>query len=252
MSADAQQKLSSKLDAEEHPLALSIALHLWPGLLVSAVYLAIVQPLTRAGFPPLFALLVAYTGIIPAELGVMLLLGKKRNDRWSLKGIVLFREKIPAKRYLLYIPLLTVVAGALFFAMAPLADWLFTHFFGWVPEWALLDRKGQTYATSALTVTVVAAAVLVVGVYPVIEEMYFRGFLMPRMSRFGNGTIVWSSLLFGVYHFLEPWSLPARFVVLLPVLYVVLRTRNIYIAIVVHALGNVAAVVAVAKMLNQG
>ncbi len=73
---------------------------------------------------------------------------------------------------------------------------------------------------------------------PIIEELYFRGFLLPRMARWGNWAPLISVALFSLYHLWLPWENPTRIIALLPVIYAVQWKHNIYLSIAVHALLN--------------
>ncbi len=45
---------------------------------------------------------------------------------------------------------------------------------------------------------------------PWVEELFFRGLLLPRMrSVFGRGDWVVNGAMFGVYHLHQPWGMPA-------------------------------------------
>jgi hypothetical protein len=79
---------------------------------------------------------------------------------------------------------------------------------------------------------------------PILEEMYFRGFLLPRLSRFGLWAVPLHSLLFALFHVWTPWMVVARAVGLLPLIYVAQKKRNIYIGMIAHMLGNFLDVVA--------
>jgi hypothetical protein len=39
-----------------------------------------------------------------------------------------------------------------------------------------------------------------------VEEYYFRGYLLPRLSRFGSLAPVINVALFSLYHFFTPWQ----------------------------------------------
>jgi len=69
---------------------------------------------------------------------------------------------------------------------------------------------------------------------PLVEEIYFRGYLLPRLERFRAWAPVINISLFSLYHFWSPWDLLTRIVVLLPMGYAVWRTRDIRIGIAVH------------------
>ncbi len=78
---------------------------------------------------------------------------------------------------------------------------------------------------------------------PLIEETYFRGFLLPRMKHLRWLAPVLSALMFGVYHFFTPWGLPVIFVAFLPIAFVVQARQNFRIGVVVHAMFNLMGVV---------
>jgi membrane protease YdiL (CAAX protease family) len=45
---------------------------------------------------------------------------------------------------------------------------------------------------------------------PVVEELFFRGLLLPRMrAAFGAADVVVNGVIFGLYHLHQPWSMPA-------------------------------------------
>ncbi len=55
-----------------------------------------------------------------------------------------------------------------------------------------------------------ALAVMVVFLAPLVEELLFRGLLLPRMrTAFGKRDWVANGTLFTLYHVDQPWSMPA-------------------------------------------
>ncbi len=70
---------------------------------------------------------------------------------------------------------------------------------------------------------------------PLVEELYFRGYLLPRMT--GRYATLFHSFLFAACHVFTPWMIITRTLGLLPLVYGV-RKKNITIGIVVHILGN--------------
>jgi membrane protease YdiL (CAAX protease family) len=53
-------------------------------------------------------------------------------------------------------------------------------------------------------------AVTVVFLAPLVEDLLFRGLLLPRMrAAFGRGDWVANGTLFTLYHVHQPWSMPA-------------------------------------------
>ncbi len=72
----------------------------------------------------------------------------------------------------------------------------------------------------------------------VFEEMYFRGFLLPRMSYLGVLAPAANALLFAVAHYWQPYNWPLIFLLVLVNAYVVWWRRNIYIATLLHGSAN--------------
>lgn len=227
-------------------LGRSILLHLLPGALISLFYFLLGPTMMRAGYPPVAALFLGILLVlIPVELGYLLYLGRKRNARTSLTGIVLYREPLPWRNYALLVPAL-LLWGALWFGLrSPVESSLASSAFSWMPLWSLpatgLDQHAGIQQ-SALVTTFVAGIVLNGIAGPVVEELYFRGYLLPRISRLGNlGAAAFNVVLFSLYHFFSPWGNLTRILVFLPLVYVVARKQNIYLSIWTHCCWNTLA-----------
>ena len=88
---------------EQHSPARSVLLHLLPGFLIGGFYFAVIPFFHQWGYPSLMALLCALIVVlIPVELGYLLYEGKKKNGRFSLQGVVLYRTSIPIWQYFLW------------------------------------------------------------------------------------------------------------------------------------------------------
>jgi membrane protease YdiL (CAAX protease family) len=58
-----------------------------------------------------------------------------------------------------------------------------------------------------------ALLVAVIFLAPIVEELIFRGLLLPRMrGAFGKGDFLASAVLYTVYHLHQPWSMPATLI----------------------------------------
>ena len=245
---------SARAAGEQHTLPTSIALHLLPGALVVLFYAGVGIPVaTRLGLPPLAGLLLAVLAVLlPVELGYLGYLGLKRNGRLSLEGVVLYRERVPGRLMARYVAVLfawTVLSNA---ALAAVDRFLFTRGFSWLPEWFLLDLNVDRYARPALVATLLAS-LLVSGIAaPVAEELYFRGYLLPRLARLGGWAPVVHTILFALYHFWTPWLAVTRIIFFLPTVYAVWSKQSIAIAIWVHCLGNTVGTLAMLAAVLAG
>lgn len=226
--------MTSTPNAETHSWTKSIFLHLLPGILIGGFYYLVRGPLMSLGFPPVFALsLGAIFVLIPIELGYLLYQGKMRTGRFALKEVISYRQPIPVWEYFVWVIGTFIVSGLIFTLLSPVDKFLQDNFFFWVP--AMESGLDGTYSQSALLVTYIAMLVLVVIVAPLVEELYFRGYLLPRTP--GKLPALTHSFLFAAYHTFSPWMIVTRTIGLLPLIYAV-RKKNIYVGIIVHILVN--------------
>ena len=239
--ADATMKRNN---VEQHTIGQSVVLHLLPGILIGGFYFAIAQPTRDLGYPSLAALVLAgIVVLIPFELGFLLYQGKKKNGTISLEGIVLYRQRIPLWQYLVWVPIIVISAGLIFTILTPVSSFL-EMLFTWLPNSLHLDMGlGGEYSKSVLIVTYLFAFIFIGLIAPTVEELYFRGYLLPRMPSLRGWDTLLHSALFALYHTWSPWMLVSRTVAILPLIYVVKRKRNVYLGIIAHWLLNVVDII---------
>ena len=220
---------------EQHSLPRSIVLHLLPG----AALFAFVLVAAALGMPAILALLVGIAlVVVPIELGYLLYQGRQESGRWSVWEVVDYREPLPARRIALWtVPLVAWFIVMLFLSVVVFDERIADGLFSWYPEsvreFASLEGD-STYATWVLVV-VFAAAFAINGILgPVVEELYFRGHLLPRIDRFGRGAPVLNAVLFSLYHFWTPWQNIGRILGLLPWIYTVWRKRSVALSMAIH------------------
>jgi CAAX protease family protein len=223
---------------EVHGAPLSIVLHVLPGVLTGAVFFTLQPLVVAAGYPARLALVLAMPlALLPVTLGILLYSGYRRNGRLSLDGVVLYRERIRVSRHLIWVPAVFLAGLAVFgIGRIVLDETVRAALFGWMPslDWGL----GGSYSRGALIVTFASAALFVVLLESTVEEVYFRGFLLPRMGYAGRWAVPLHSLLFALYDVWMPWRLVSVAIGMLPLVFAVRRTRSIYVGIVHHMLLN--------------
>jgi membrane protease YdiL (CAAX protease family) len=224
---------------EKHSTTHSVILHLLPGILVGCFYLLIRQPVANMGYPSIIALILAYAFIlIPVELGYLLYQGKKKTGRFTLQGIISYRNSIPWWQYLVWASIIFIAVGAIFTFLKPVDTFLQGKLFFWMPD--INDGLDGNYSRKILIVTYSMVLLFVAVLAPLVEELYFRGYLLPRMQ--GKYAPLFHSFLFAVQHVLEPWMIITRTLGFLPILFGV-KKKNIYVGIIVHILCNMVNVV---------
>lgn len=219
---------------EKHSTTQSIILHLLPGILVGGFYFLARQPVMSLGFPSIFALFLAFAFVlVPVELGFLLVQGKKKTGRFTLKGIISYRNPIPWWQYLVWPILIFVVIGAIFTLCKPVDEFLQEKLFFWLPD--LNSGLDGNYSRTILIVTYTLSLIANVFLAPLVEELYFRGYLMPRMK--GRFAVLLHSFLFAAIHVFTPWMMITRTLGLLPLVFGVTK-KNIYVGMIVHILSN--------------
>jgi membrane protease YdiL (CAAX protease family) len=232
----------SEQEIQPHSIWHSIILHLFPGVLLLVFFIMAVPFVENLGLPIRFAPLLGIIFVlIPFELGVLFYEGKKRNGKFSLSGIVDYRESIPLGQYFLWVPLLIVWSSICALLLSPVGDFLIKTVFSWLPAWFVYsDNSGISRNILVVMVTVYGIANVAAAV---VEELYFRGYLLPRLSRLTGWAPLVNTVLFSLQHFLTPWQYLFIILGVLPQAYLVSKKRNIYLGILAHSLLNLLSTI---------
>jgi hypothetical protein len=227
-------------EVKQHSLLQSIIYHLLPGILIGVFYFLVRQPIENLGYPSVMGLIMAIIFIlIPFELGFLLYQAKKTNGTYSLKGIISYTNPIPWWQLIFWVVLVFLLTGVIFTFLKPLESFFQSKLFFWIPQ--LNSGLDGEYSKQVLIFTYSMFFLFVAFLGPLVEELYFRGYLLPRMK--GKSGPLLHSFLFAAYHVFTPWMIITRTIGLLPLIYAV-KHKNIYIGIIVHILLNTIDVVA--------
>lgn len=226
---------------KQHTILQTILLHLLPGVLITITFVLLGPWLKQNHMPPILALLIPILIVlIPFELGWIIFLGFRRNKKLSLYGIVLNRKPLPSKDYFLLIPILLIWSIAIFMLFTNFDQAIMSNFFHWLPDWFQTTRFSPgDYSRSILTTTFILFLLINGIAGPIVEELYFRGYLLPRMERLKGWAPLVNVLLFSLYHFFSPWQNLTRILAFLPWAYVVRWKNNCYLSMVTHCLLNI-------------
>jgi membrane protease YdiL (CAAX protease family) len=252
--------IADRLVAKRHALPLSIALHLAPGAIITAGYVLVGAPLmTQLNWPPLLGLVLAMCVLlVPMELGLLLYLGCRRNGRASLRGVLDYVER-PTRPS----PLAGTVAGLIVvvivvsFVLSPLDTMIiYKYLFSWIPFESTGGAGGfiAGYPRATVVITLAVSVVLSGIALPAIEELYFRGFLLPRLAHLGRWAPVLNTALFSLYHFWTPWLFLSRLGFFLPTVWATWRKKDLRISLWVHCGANTLtqSVVLIAVLFGVG
>ncbi len=177
----------------------------------------------------------------------MLLVERRRIGR-SWRSITASRgsPRVPILESLLSVAALypiSVVVAMLAGPSRPAILYAVAH---WLPPWAIIDGFPEGISPDTLWLGLVLSGL----VAPIVEELYFRAFLMPRIPVTGAWAPAVNAALFSIYHFFSPWNYVVIFAAFLPLAYYVRLRGNLLPAIITHCLFNsVGIVVALAGLL---
>ena len=163
-----------------HTLAHSLVLHLAPGVAVLAAYALLIPVAQQHQLPSAAAL--AATGLLaiaPVQLTVLAV----HRRRHPHEPAVQLRQRLPVAQLLAWACLEIVLGAVAFQLMAPLTEALRARLGWWPTEWGINLGNDASFSRTSQLAT---AAVLLVGtaiVAPIVEEVYFRGYLLPRMPQ---------------------------------------------------------------------
>jgi membrane protease YdiL (CAAX protease family) len=237
------------------PGPLLIVLHLVPGIIFAVFFWVLSWVLIRRGLTAYLALLITIPACLaPIEIGVMLLWSVRFTGTRSLSEAIRYRRKGTVVEYVVLPLPLFLCWGVLAIALGPVALYIEAHLPAWLPVWATQGAliNGLTSCPPVQRNITLVLAVLFSGfVAPVVEELYFRGFLLPRMEHWGWAAPVVNALLFAVYHFYFLGNVPIYFVVFVPISYVVMVKKNWRIGAVVHSMSNLWSVFTLFTLLSN-
>ncbi|UCG02006.1 MAG: CPBP family intramembrane metalloprotease [Candidatus Heimdallarchaeota archaeon] len=236
----------------QHSFRFLIALHLLPGVLLFMGMILFSQPVVVNFFGidpklgPVFGYLAASTLLL---VEVLWLVREKRKSESSelQKKIIEYTEGSPMWQYFVAIPILVAFTLIMYLVIAPLVQpFIIDTFFSWYPQeynfQAIIHDPSvlsnfKTYAGAQLLAIV--NFILPATTLTIVEEFYFRGYLLPRMEEHVKGYApLLNVILFSVYHFFSPWENLIRILALLPVVYLVWYKRDIRYLLITHLLAN--------------
>ena len=187
--------------------------------------------------------------LFPIQIMVVLLASKKEYGSYSFKRAFQDHQKLQWWKIILYAAFLWGFAGIMSVTIAPLEEMLFapitnrfSHIIPAYFDWSNIEYLGQ-YSKNILLLTSGVYFILNGFVGPIVEEIFFRGYLTSKAKRFGIYTPFIITVLFSLYHFWLPFNNLFRIIVFYPAFYVAWKKKNIYIAIVFHCLCNLISAI---------
>lgn len=120
---------------------------------------------------------------------------RRRAGRFSFMDAVFCRERMSPQEYVAY-GLPVILWGALVFGLS--ASWIsparIAAWFSWLPDWFLRPAEFDTLLAipAGRLFVFLGSLILFAGIVaPMVEELYFRGHLLPAVDRYGTWVPLW-------------------------------------------------------------
>jgi membrane protease YdiL (CAAX protease family) len=187
--------------------------------------------------------------LFPIELAVVLYSSKKSFGSYSLRSAFANQDKSSWIKTLLYGVFLFGFAGIVSATVGPFEHWITLPLSNKLVEimpayydWNNMEYLRQ-YPKNILLLTCIVYGIFNILVGPVVEELYFRGYLTSKLSRLGKWAPIIITVLFSLYHFWLPLQNLFRISAFLPAAYIAWKQKNLYISIVFHCLCNLISTI---------
>jgi membrane protease YdiL (CAAX protease family) len=215
----------------------AVLYHLYPGVIITAGFTLLAPVAIKLGFPPQAGMLIAILVFALPTLFIHLFRAKKSEKKNTVSELNGLTNKLPVPKLILYSSVLVFIAFIVWGITQPVNVWISNKIFGWLPErYTIQDFKG--YSVDTIKITLILNILLNGILAPVVEEFYFRGYLLSRMKKFGNSAFWVNAVLFSFYHFWQPYLYLTLILSLLPMTYMVWKTKSLQLAIWTHCLLN--------------
>lgn len=214
-------------------------LQLAPGVVSLFVFGIVAWMYGGWGLPSIMAL---GTSILIADVPVswwimVRLVRRETGGRFSLKDAFPWRKSIPWWQYLVIGVPVVLLSIAIIFAGVGVGEEIREALFGWVPDWFVIGVDPEMFAgmsRGALIAMLFLSIFAMTGLGGVTQELYSRGFLLPRTAHLGSKAPALNALWFALVHTASPWGWPGFFLLALPWAYLVWWKRSIKIGLFAH------------------
>jgi len=215
-------------------------LQLAPAFASLPFYAVLAWFLAGQGIPNLFALLFTILLIeVPVSWIIMVRHVRREHDgRFTLAAAFPWRTAVPWWQYLVIGVPVTIFSTVMVAGVSPqFQTLLLESFFDGLPGWFVMNPGPGMFSTLSrellltLWVLMLFGMVLVGGMT---QELFARGFLLPRTQNLGRWAPAFNALFFAIFHLISPWNWLPFFLMVLPWAYLVWWRRSVKIGLFIH------------------
>jgi uncharacterized protein len=242
-----------KTHTKQLPMKKVILLVFTPAILLLLFF--VLSAVFLKNFIPVYLclLLSIVVVIIPFEVAIIAAANKKEYGQLGLKAAFTNHKQLPIWKIILLGLISFAWAGLVFAILQPLENSILINWvFQFVPDYLRstgFSSQLATFSKPLIALTCVINLIFNGLIAPIVEELYFRGFLMSRMARFGKATPFIVAVLFSVYHLFTPWENLTRIIAFTPLHYIAWKKKNLYIGMLTHCACNLAGAISLFSLL---
>jgi uncharacterized protein len=210
--------------------------------------------LLKEYIPVYLCLLLAIIVIlVPFEIAIIGIANKKEYGKFGLQAAFKRHEPMSIWKIIIKSFLLFAWAGFAFTFLQTRENLLLINsVFKFVPNFlystTFIDQL-VTYPKWIIALTCILNLIFNGLIGPIVEELYFRGYMMSRMERFGKATPFIVAILFSLYHLFTPWENITRIIALIPYHFYVWKDKNLYIGMLTHCACNLVGSISLFSLL---
>ncbi|MDP2040245.1 MAG: CPBP family intramembrane metalloprotease [Algoriphagus sp.] len=234
---------------EQHSKLKSIIFHLYPGLIIVLFFGLSTPYFLKLGLPPQLSMLTAILVVVIPLFLIHLNQARKLEKKESIRELISYTNELPTARLIGYVAGLIVFAFLVYGLTQPLNVIISNKLLFWLPEWyKVQDFTG--YSKTIILITLLINLIFNGLIAPFLEEIYFRGYLLPRMRNWGNFAPLVNTILFSLYHFWQPQIYLTLMIALFPMTYLVWKTRSLKLGIYTHCGLNIIGAILSFGLIN--
>ncbi|WP_299364092.1 CPBP family intramembrane glutamic endopeptidase [Winogradskyella sp.] len=224
---------------KDHNLFQSLVLHLAPGILILCFYLITYNSFVETGFYAQTALTTSFL-IIGATAPILFLMYlSKKNKIKIFTSIILFNKKLRWWEYVVYPIIVVILAVIISTALQPVSSRISNLLSDFLPQWFLRPHVIPDAISERNILITLIMVILIDGlIHPIVEEIYFRGFLLPRLARYKIYAPILGALFFALFHLWQPQNMLSIFLMSIPWLYIIWWKRSFLLSVIIHCLAN--------------
>ncbi len=234
---------------KQHSKLRSLLFHLYPGLAIVIFFTLATPHFLRLGLPPQLSILTAILVVVIPVFLIHLNQEKKLEGKKSIQDLNPYTIELPAKKLFGYVAGLIVFAFLVYGLTQPLNAILTENLLFWLPDWYKV-QDFNTYSKKIILITLIANLILNGLIAPYLEEIYFRGYLLPRMETWGSNAPLVNTILFSFYHFWQPQIYLTLVIALFPMVYLVWKTNSLKLGIYTHCGLNIIGAILSFGLIN--